>query len=50
MCNYFRKIFKFRDLFNILRNCAKSVFAHIFAKFKYFTKKFILTESPDYVL
>ena len=32
---------------NILRNFAKSVFAHIFAKFKYFAKQFILTESPD---
>ena len=28
----------------------KSVFAHILAKFKYFAKHFILTESPDHVL
>ena len=30
--NYFREIFKFRDFINTLRNFAKSVFAHIFAK------------------
>ena len=30
---YFRKIFKFRDFIYTLRNFAKSVFAHIFAKF-----------------
>ena len=34
--NYFREIFKFRDFINTLRNFAKSVFAHIFAKFEYF--------------
>ena len=35
---------------NILRNFAKSVYAHISAKFKYFAKQFILTESSDHVL
>ena len=33
--NYFRKISKFRDFMDTLRNFAKSVFAHISAKFKY---------------
>ena len=32
------EIFKFRDFMNTLRNFAKSVFAHIFAKFEYFAK------------
>ena len=50
ICNYFREMFKFRDFMNTLRNFAKFVFARIFAKFKYLTKKFILTESPDHVL
>ena len=36
--NYFREIVKFRDFMNTLRNFAKSVFAHIFAKFEYFVK------------
>ena len=35
---------------NTLNNFLKSVFAHISAKFKYFAKQFILTESPDHVL
>ena len=48
--NYFREIFKFRDFMNTLRNFAKSVFAHIFAKFKYFAKVIIYSKSPDYVL
>ena len=39
--NYFREISKFRDFMNTLRNFAKSVFAHIFAKFKYFAKVYI---------
>ena len=30
--NYFREIFKFRHFMNTLRNFAKSVFVHIFAK------------------
>ena len=52
ICNYFRKMFKFRDFMNTLRNFAKSVFARIFGKFKYFAKQFILllTESADHVL
>ena len=50
ICNYFREIFTFRDFMNTLRNLAKSVFAHIFAIFKYFGKQFTLTESPDHVL
>ena len=50
ICNYFREIFKFRDFMNTLINFAKSVFAHIFAKFIYFAKQFISTESPDHVL
>ena len=33
--NYFREIFKFRDFMNTLRNFAKSVLAHIFAKLEY---------------
>ena len=48
--NYFREIFKFRDFMNTLRNFAKSVFAHIFAKFEYFAKVTIYSKSPDYVL
>ena len=44
ICSYFREIFKFCDFMNTLRNFAKYVFAHIFAK------QFILTESPDHVL
>ena len=50
ICNYFCEISKFRYFINTLRNFAKSVFAHISAKFKYFAKQFILTESPDHVL
>ena len=47
VCNYFCEISKFRDFMNALRDFAKSVLAHISAKFKYFAKQFILTESPD---
>ena len=43
-------IWRFCDFMNTLRNFAKSVFAHISAKSKYFAKQFILTESPDHVL
>ena len=50
ICNYFRDMFKFRDFMNTLRNFPKSVFACIFAKFKYLAKQFILTESSDHVL
>ena len=44
------------DFMNTLRNFAKSVFAHISAKLRYFAIQFILfiqfifTESPDHVL
>ena len=48
--NYVCEISKFLDFMNTLRNFAKAVFAHISAKFKYFAKQFILTESPDHVL
>ena len=48
--NRFREIFKFRDFMNALRNFAKSVFAHIFAKFEYFAKVIIYSKSPDHVL
>ena len=48
--NYFREIFKFRDFMNTLRNFAKSVFAHIFAKFEYSAKVIIYSRSPDHVL
>ena len=48
--NYFREIFKFGDFINTLRNFAKSVFAHIFAKFEYFAKAIIYSKSPDHVL
>ena len=41
ICNYFREMFKFRDFMNTLRNFEKSVFARIFAKFKYLAKQFI---------
>ena len=47
--NYFREILKFRDFMNTLRNFAKSVFAHIFAKFEYFAKVIIYSKSPDHV-
>ena len=50
ICNYFREMFKFCDSMNTLRNFAKSVFAGIFAKFKYLAKQFILTESPGHML
>ena len=50
ICNYLCEISKFRDFMNTLRNFAKSVFAHMSAKLKYFAKQFILTESPDHVL
>ena len=33
-----------------LKNFAKFVFVDVFAKFKYLTKEFILTRSPDHVL
>ena len=44
ICKYFG------DFINTLRNFAKSVFADIFTKFKYFVKQFILTEFPDHLL
>ena len=50
ICNYICEISKFHNFMNTLRNFAKSVFTHISAKFKYFAKQFISTESPDYVL
>ena len=48
--NYFREIVKFRDFMNTLRNFAKSIFAHIFAKFENFAKVIIYSKSPDHVL
>ena len=48
--NYFHEMYKFRDFMNTLRNFTKFIFASIFAKCKYLTKQFILTESPDHVL
>ena len=36
ICNYFCEISKFRDFMNTLKYFAKSVFAQISAKFKYF--------------
>ena len=44
--NYFREILKFRDFMNTFRNIAKSVFAHIFARFEYFAKLIIYSKSP----
>ena len=44
------EISKFRNFMNTLRNFAKFVLAHISTKFKYFSKQFILMESPDHVL
>ena len=49
MCNYFCEISTFHDFMNILRNFAKSVFAHISAKFKYFAKQFIVAKSKYFV-
>ena len=48
--NYFPEIFKFRDFMNTLRNFAKSVFVHIFAKFEYFAKVILYSKSLDHVL
>ena len=42
ICNYFREMYKFRDFMNTLRNFAESVFALIFAKFKYLAKQFYI--------
>ena len=50
ICNYFCEISKFRNFMNTLKNFAKSAFAQISAKFKYFAKQFILTESPGHML
>ena len=50
MCDYFLEIFRFRDFMNTSSNFAKSVFARIFSKLKYFAKQFTLTESQDHVL
>ena len=35
---------------NTLRNFAKSVFAHIVAKLKFFVEQIIYLKSPDHVL
>ena len=48
--HYFREIVKFRDFMNTLRNFAKSVCAHIFAKLEYFVKVIIYLKTPDHVL
>ena len=48
--NYFLEIFKFLNFMNTLRNFAKSVFAHIFAKFECLSKVIIYSKSPDHVL
>ena len=50
ICIYFRKMFKFLDFMNTLRNFKKSDFACIFTTFKYLAKQLILMESPDNVL
>ena len=50
VCNHFCEISKFGDFMNTLRNFTKSMFAHISAKFKYFAKQFILTETLDHVV
>ena len=52
ICNKFCEISKFRNFMNMytLRNFAKSVFANIYAKFKYFAKQSLLAESSDHVL
>ena len=52
ICYYFREIFGFRDFMNTLRNFVKSVFARIFAKFKYFVfrETIYVNGSPDHVL
>ena len=47
ICNCFCEISEFLDFMNTLRNLAKPAFAHISAKFKYFAKQFILTESQN---
>ena len=38
ICNCFLEIFKFRDFKNTLRNFAKYVFSHIFAKVTIYSK------------
>ena len=48
--NCFREIFKFRDFMNTLRNFAKSVFAHIFAKFEYLPLGYLCTEVDYFVV
>ena len=50
ICNYFREIFKFRDFNEHFKKFPEICFAQISAKFKYFAKQFLLTESPDHVL
>ena len=44
----------FKRLSKVKKNCRfkaiLAISAHIFAKFKYFEKQFILMESPDHVL
>ena len=44
------EIFKFCDFKKTLLNFAKSIIAHIFAKFKYFEKQTIYCDSSDHVL
>ena len=39
----------FFEFMNILRNFAKSIFAHIFTKLEYFAKVIIYSKSPDHV-
>ena len=46
----FCEILKFCENMNNLRNVVKSVFAHIFLKFRYIAKKIIYLESQDHML
>ena len=48
--NFLREIFKFLDFKKAFMNFAKSIIAHIFVIFNYFTKRTIYSDSPDHVL
>ena len=44
-CNLFRKIFRFHNSKDSVMNFAKYIVPHIFAKFKYFAKQIIFSNS-----
>ena len=49
ICNYFRQIFKFRDLMNA-NDFSKYIIVHKIVKFNYFPKVIKYSKSPDHVL